>query len=207
MTTNKKPSQRDRLRQLFDTQPILRAHELRKAGIGPETIARAVDGGEIDRISRGLYQSTDAEIDTDQALAEAAKRIPKGVIAMLSALAFHGLTDQVPRKIWVAIGNSDWHPSDAYPPTRIVRFSDAYLEQGVEHHEIAGVSVPIYAVAKTLADLFRNPKLVDRSVAIEGLRAAIELRKAKPGEIAQAAIDGGAWKKMKPYLEALTSNG
>ncbi|HBK15249.1 MAG TPA: transcriptional regulator, partial [Erythrobacter sp.] len=199
MEPKKRPTQRDKLLKLFDEQPILRAHELRKAGVDPETIARAVEDGEIDRISRGLYQHADADINTDQALAETAKRIPKGVIAMLSALAFHGLTDQMPRRIWVAIGNSDWHPSAAYPPTRIVRFSNAYLEQGVEHHEIAGVSVPIYAVTKTLADLFRNPKLVDRSVAIEGLRAAIEQRKAKPADIAQAAIDGGAWKIMKPY--------
>jgi hypothetical protein len=62
-------------------------------------------------------------------------------------------------------------------------------------------------VPKTLADMFRNPKLVDRSVAIEGLRAALEQRKATPAEISQAAIEGGAWSTMKPYLEALTSNG
>jgi hypothetical protein len=55
--------------------------------------------------------------------------------------------------------------------------------------------------------MFRNPKLVDRSVAIEGLKAALEQRKATPAEISQAAIEGGAWSTMKPYLEALTSNG
>ena len=114
---------------------------------------------------------------------------------------------QMPRRIWVAIGNQDWSPTPSYPPVRTVRFSDKYLQQGIEHHQIAGVSVPIYSVPKTLADIFRNPKLVDRSVAIEGLRAAIEQRKARPGEIAQAAVEGGAWKKMQPYLEALTSNG
>lgn len=126
---------------------------------------------------------------------------------MLSALAFHGLTDQMPRRIWVAIGNQDWSPTLTYPPIRTVRFGDKYLQQGIEHHQITGVSVPIYSVPKTLADIFRNPKLVDRSVAIEGLRAAIEQRKVRPGEIAQAAVDGGAWKQMQPYLQALTANG
>ena len=200
-------TQRDTLRELFGAQPILRARDLRQAGVAPQTIARAVEDGEIERISRGLYQYADADNDADQALAEIAKKIPKGVIAMLSALAFHGLTDQMPRRIWVAIGNQDWSPTPSYPPIRTVRFSDKYLQQGIEHHQIAGVSVPIYSVPKTLADIFRNPKLVDRSVAIEGLRAAIEQRKARPGEIAQTAVEGGAWKKMQPYLEALTSNG
>ncbi|MFX6330740.1 hypothetical protein ABTF76_21030, partial [Acinetobacter baumannii] len=82
-----------------------------------------------------------------------------------------------------------------------------YLQEGIEHHMISGISVPIYSVPKTLADLFRNSKLVDRSVAMEGLRAALEQRKATPGAIAEAAKAGGAWRIMRPYLEALTFNG
>jgi hypothetical protein len=69
---------------------------------------------------------------------------------------------------------------------------------------ISGVSVPVYSVPKTLADLFRNSRLVERSIAVEGLRAALARRRATPGVIAQAAIAGGAWRIMRPYLEALT---
>jgi hypothetical protein len=72
---------------------------------------------------------------------------------------------------------------------------------------IAGVNVPIYSVTKTLADIFRNGRLIDRSIAIEGLRAALDQRKATAGEIADAARAGGAWRIMRPYLEALTFNG
>lgn len=200
-------SQQTKLRDLFAAHTMLRAGDLRAAGIGPQTIARAVEAGELERISRGLYQRRDAEIEEHQILAEAATRVPKGVIALTSALAFHGLTDQMPRRVWMAIGASDWSPVQSYPPLRIVRFTDPYLRQGVEHHAIAGVSVPVYSVPKTLADVFRNPKLVDRSVAIEGLRAAIEQRKATPSAIAEGAKAGGAWNTMRPYLEALTANG
>lgn len=200
-------TQRQQLAALLDTQPIMRAYELRKAGIAPETISRAVNNGQLIRISRGLYQRADSEVETEQALAEAAKRVPKGVIAMVSALAFHGLTDQMPRKIWVAISARDWAPVPSYPPIRIVELRDKYMDQGIEHHRISGVDVPIFSVPKTLADIFRNRKLVDRSVAVEGLRAALDQRKATPGTIAEAAIAGDSWKIMRPYLEALTSNG
>lgn len=200
-------SQRDKLKSLFEKRPILRARELRAAGIAAETIARAVDEGDIDRIARGLYQGGDADINADQNLAEVAKRIPKGVIAMVSALAYHGLTDQMPRRVWVAIGTSDWAPTSTHPPLKIVRFADKYLKQGVAYHEISGVEVPIYSIPKTLADLFRNARLADRSVAIEGLRSALDQRKTTPSEIAEAAVAGGAWKVMKPYLEALTAHG
>ena len=125
-------TQREHLRQILVRRPIVRASELRQEGIAAETISRAVRDGEIDRIDRGLYQRPQSEIDAAHALAEASKKIPKGVIAMTSALAFHGLTDQIPRKIWVAIGKMDWAPEHSYPPIRIVRFEDKYLRQGVE---------------------------------------------------------------------------
>lgn len=192
---------------MLERNAVVRAGELRDAGIASETISRAVKAGAIERVARGLYQRPDAPIDVAHALAETAKRIPKGVIAMLSALAFHGLTDQMPRKVWVAIGPGDWSPVPSYPPTRIVRLSEKYLHQGIEHHVISGVKVQIYSVPKTLADLFRNSKLVDRSVAVEGLRATLDQRKATPGAIAEAAMAGGAWRIMRPYLEALTFNG
>ena len=200
-------SQREKLRALISGRAILRAQDMRKHGIAGATIQRALDDGDLIRIGRGLYQHPEAEIDSDLTLAEVAKRIPKGVIAMTTALAWHGLTDQMPRKTWVAIGTSNWSPAPSYPPIRIVRFADKYLTQGVEYHTVSGVDVPIYSVSKTLADLFRNGRLIDRSVAVEGLRAAVEQRKVNPAEIAEAARAGGAWRIMRPYLEVLTFNG
>ncbi|HMU22484.1 MAG TPA: AbiEi antitoxin N-terminal domain-containing protein [Sphingorhabdus sp.] len=205
--TRQKSTQRELLRAQLAGQTILRAQNLRQHGIAGATIQRALGDGELVRIGRGLYQRPDAEFDGNLTLAEVAKRIPKGVIAMVSALAWHGLTDQMPRKTWVAIGAHDWSPVPGYPPLRVVRFADKYLTQGVEHHTISGVDVAIYSVPKTLADLFRNGRLVDRSVAVEGLRTAVEQRKASPSAIAEAARTGGAWKIMRPYLEALTFNG
>ncbi|UAB79656.1 AbiEi antitoxin N-terminal domain-containing protein [Erythrobacter sp. SCSIO 43205] len=200
-------NQREKLRTLVKAGTILRAQDLREQGIAGTTIRRALNDGELLRIGRGLYQNPDADIDSDLTIAEISTRIPKGVIAMVSALAWHGLTDQMPRKTWVAIGTNDWKPVEGSPPVRIVRFADKYLTQGIEHHTICGIDVPIYSVPKTLADLFRNGKLVDRSVAVEGLRAAVEQRKATPSAIAEAARKGGAWRIMRPYLEALTFNG
>src|SRR3546814_11194806 len=95
--------------------------------------------------SRGLYQDPQSDVDSEQTLAEVAKRIPKGVIAMVSALAYHGLTDQMPRKTWVAIGASDWSPVSDYPPVRIVRFAEMYLHHGLERHAISGVDVPVFS--------------------------------------------------------------
>jgi predicted transcriptional regulator of viral defense system len=200
-------TQQDHLLQLLRDHPLARARDLKAEGIDATTIARAVKTGVVIRAGRGLYQLPGSELDLESTLAEASKRVPKGVICIISALAYHHLTDQMPRKVWIAIGAKHWEPSVDYPPLRIVRFRSPYFEYGVEQHSISGVNVPVYSVAKSLADAFRNKRFVDRSVAVECLRNAIEQRKATPGEIAKVAVDCGAWKQMQPYLEAMTANG
>ncbi len=85
------------------------------------------DGHGNIRIGRDLHQLPNSEVDTSITLAEASKRVPKGIICMISALAYYGLTDQLPRKVWIAIGAKDWQPSNDYPPQRIVRFRHLLL--------------------------------------------------------------------------------
>ncbi|BEV13192.1 type IV toxin-antitoxin system AbiEi family antitoxin domain-containing protein (plasmid) [Asticcacaulis sp. DW145] len=198
-------SQHSSLIEQMSARPLMRAFELREAGIQATTISRAVQNGEITRVSRGLYQLVDDQATTHQSLAEVSRKIPKGTICMVSALSYHELTDQMPRAVWIAIGNKDWAPELDYPRTRIMRFSRPYLDQGIERHIISGIEVPVYSIPKTLADLFRNLNLIDRSVAIEALKAAIRTRKASPAEIAAAAKLGGAWKTIQPYLEAVST--
>jgi len=161
---------------------------------------------EVIRLARGIYQLSGAPLDASHALAEAATRLPKGVVCLTSALAFHGLTDQIPPKVWMAIGQKDWAPTSDQPPIRIVRLTPTFLTDSVEEHRIEGVSVKIFGVAKTLADCFRHRRTVGLSVAIEGLQEALRLRKATPGEIARNAERGGVSTVMRPYLEALTAN-
>lgn len=200
-------TQRAQLEASFRITPIARARDLRSQGISGTAIARAVESGQLMQIGRGLYQSADAPIDVGQSLAEASQLVPGGVICLMSALTWHGLTDQMPRKVWIAIGQKDWVPKHAYPPLKVVRMVDRYRNHGIEQHRISGIKVPIYSIPKTLADAFRSSRSIDRSVAIEALRAALDQKKATPGVISEAAKAGGAWKIMRPYLEALTSNG
>ena len=186
---------------------IVRLVEFRQAGVTAATISRMVRDGDVTRLSRGLYQLSDADLDIGHSLAEVAKRIPKGVICLVSALAFHELTDQLPRKTWLAIGMKDWTPTPQGTPLRVIRFADALLAQSVETHVIEGVPVKIFSVAKTVADCFRHRRKIGLSVAIEGLQEALRQRKATPGEIARQAEIGGIVTVVRPYLEALTANG
>lgn len=207
-------TQQDRALALLKQRGMARLSELTEAGVTAATVSRMKDKGLIVRLGRGLYQLPDAPLDTNHSLAEAAKLVPKGVIALVSALAFHGLTDTIPSRVWVAIGSKNRRPSVTQPPLQIVRFGDKVLRAGIEEHRIEGVPVRIYSPAKTVVDLFRYRQRAGRryqkspglNLALEGLREALRQRKATPAEIAKYAIDGGVWKVVQPYLEAMTAN-
>lgn len=200
-------TQRQIARAFLDAHGIVRLAELRSVGVTGATVSRMERDGEVIRLARGLYQISDAPLEKGHGLAEAAKRLPKGIVCLVSALAFHGLTDQLPKKIWLAIGKKDWAPRPDAIPLRVVRFTEGLLAESVEIHMIESVPVKVFGVAKTVADCFRHRSKVGLPVALEGLQEALRQRKATPAEIARQAEHGGVSTVVRPYLEALTANG
>lgn len=204
--------QQDRALSLLKERGIARLSEFTRAGVTAATVARMKERGLILQLSRGLYQLADAPLDANHSLAEAAKLVPKGVVCLVSALAFHELTDTVPPRVWMAIGSKDWRPRATHPPLQFVRFSPKLLRSGVEHHTIEGVPVRITSPARTIVDLFRYRQRAGRrfqkspglNLALEGLKQALRQRKATPAEIARHAEEAGIWKVVQPYLEAMT---
>jgi predicted transcriptional regulator of viral defense system len=140
--------------------------------------------------------------------------VPKGVVCLISALAFHELTDTISRGVWMAIGPKDRRPRVEKPKLVIVRFGPQVYSSGIEEHVIEGVKVRIFNPAKTVVDLFRYRQRAGQryqkspglNLALEGLREALRQRKATPAEIARYAEEGGVWKALRPYLEAMTAN-
>ncbi|HEY7247631.1 MAG TPA: type IV toxin-antitoxin system AbiEi family antitoxin domain-containing protein [Xanthobacteraceae bacterium] len=207
-------TQQERVLSLLEQMGMARLSEFTRQGITAATVARMREKGLILQLGRGLYQLPEGGVDTNHALAEAAKLVPKGVVCLTSALAFHELTDTIPRRVWMAIGAKARRPAVTQPPLQIVRFGEKVLRPGVEEHRIEGVAVHIYSAAKTAVDLFRYRQQAGRryrkspglNVALEGLREALRQRKATPAEIAEYAHQAGVWKALQPYLEAMTAN-
>lgn len=198
-------SQRERVLSLLASRGMMRLREFGEAGITAATVSRLERDGAITRLARGLYHLADAKFDQQHSLAEVAKLIPRGVICLTSALAFHGLADQLPTHVWVALSKKDWRPRITYPAVRIVRFPPKLLMTNVEYHMIGQTSVPIYGVTKTIVDLFRYRRVVGTPVVIKAMRETLRQRKATPADIAQLAMQARAWKAMAPYLTMLAS--
>ena len=193
----------DELMALAAEKGILRARDLDAHDIPREYLRRLTERGDLVRLGRGLYQRADHDVTAQHSLAEAAKRVPKGVICLLSALRVHGLTTQNPFDVWMAIGHKDREPTVDHLSLRVVRMSGAARTEGIEDHEIEGVSVPVYGPAKTVADCFKFRTTVGTDVAIEALRDFHRKRAGTMDELWHYADICRVRTVIKPYMEAI----
>jgi predicted transcriptional regulator of viral defense system len=182
---------------------ILRSRDLDESGIPRAYLRRLVEEGVLANPGRGLYVLADARPSVHQSLIEACVRVPHGVICLLSALQYHGLTTQAPFEVWLAIGASARRPKVDYPPLRIVRYNHAALTTGVMEQRVNGARIKVYSPAKTVADCFKYRNKIGLEVALEALRDSWRKRRATMDEIHRAAEVCRVGRVIRPYLESL----
>lgn len=192
-----------RILGLVEQAGVLRPRDLDAYRIPRIYLSRLCERGLLQRVGRGLYVLPNAEVSEHHTLAEAAKRVPHGVVCLLSALSFHGLTTQSPFEVWLAIGGKVWRPKVDYPALRFVRFSAPALEAGVEEHAIEGVTVRIYSPAKTVADCFKYRNKIGLDIALEALRDCRRQQKCTNDDLWHFATICRVANVMRPYMEAI----
>lgn len=177
--------------------------EALRAGIHRDTLRVMVERGELQKLSRGLYQLVDAEPLAHPDLAVVAAKVPEGVVCLISALAFHELTTQIPHEVYLAIERNAEPPRIDYPPVRSFRFSGAAFTEGVETHELDPVTLRVYSREKTLADCFKFRNKIGLDTCLEALRSYRQQRGFDSDALLRAAAVCRITNVMRPYIEAV----
>jgi predicted transcriptional regulator of viral defense system len=182
---------------------MLRTAQALREGIHPDTIYTMRDSGALYTVSRGVYRLAGSPQLGNPDLVTVATRIPGGVICLISALAFHELTTQIPHEVHVALPRGAEDPRLHHPPLRIYRFTGQAFTEGVKIHAVDGVAVRIYSPEKTLADCFKFRNRIGLDTAIEAIRFYRERKNVKVDELMRYAAICRVEKIIRPYLEAL----
>lgn len=182
---------------------ILRPRDLDTYGIRRQYLMRLYKQGLIQKTGRGLYTLRDANISEHHSLAEACKKIPNGIICLLSALHFHEIATELPFEVWIAIDNKSRQPKADKLALRVVRFSGKSLSAGVDEHTIEGVKVRVYNPAKTVADCFKFRNKIGLDVALEALRDCWAKKQCTMDELWKYAQICRVSNVIRPYLESL----
>jgi predicted transcriptional regulator of viral defense system len=199
----KKMSEKQRLYDFAKQSGILRVRDVTALGIHPENLRRLTAEGILTRATRGVYYLADADITENHTLAEVCKRVPAAVICLLSALRFHELTTQSPWDVWLAIDRKARKPRLEYPALRIARFSGSALTEGVEVHQIEGVTVKVFSPAKTVVDCFKYRNKIGLDVALEAIRDYLRAYRGGMDDLWRFAKICRVANLMRPYLEAI----
>lgn len=161
--------------------------------------------GEVSRVGRGLYRRRDAPLTELETVAAVSKRIPGGIICLLTALHLHGIGTQAPRDVWIAVDRRARKPQVTDLPVRIVRFSGPMLRYAIETRQALGVPLRLTSPARTVVDCFRYRKKIGLDVALEALQDAVRSRKATVDEIWRVAEVGRIRSVLSPYLQSVVS--
>jgi predicted transcriptional regulator of viral defense system len=197
--------ERSSILKLARRKGLFRLAEATAAGIHPEHVRRLTNAGQLMRVGRGLYAVPVQQATEYHTLAEIAKRVPKGIVCLLTALRFHGLGTQNPREVWLAVDRRAGIPRVDFAPVRLVRISGAALTSGVDEHNVENVPVRITSPARTVVDCFKFRNKIGIDVAVEALREYRRLRKGTVDELWRQADRLRMTRVMRPYWDAMSS--
>lgn len=191
--------------RLARAHKLLRARDVSRQGVPTIALTRLVQAGKLERVARGIYSLPGATMSEHRSLAEAAIRVPKGVVCLLSALRVHEIGTQAPFEVWLAIPQRMVTPRVDQPALRVVRMSDAALADGVARIKVDGVQVQVFNAAKTVVDCFKFRNKIGLDVGLEALRDGWAKRKFTIDALWRHANANRVANVMRPYIEVITA--
>jgi len=182
-------------------------NELRAASFQTRDIAKLVEEGKIEKVKSGLYKLPQIDMSTDinASLVEVSHAVPKGVIALASALAHYSLTTFVPSEIYVAIPLSDKPPKIEFPPIRFFYYPKQFYGAGIEEIKTSAGTVRMYNKEKTICDMFRYRNKIGENLALEALRNYLRRKDSNIKKLNEFAIVCRVKTVMLPYIKAMVS--
>jgi predicted transcriptional regulator of viral defense system len=182
---------------------LLRTSEALRAGIHPRVLYAMREAGVIESISRGLYRLADLPPLKNLDYVPVAKRIPNGVVCLISALSRHELTTQIPHEIYIALPRGAEPRRFDYPPLRIVWFTGNAYSAGIEIHQIDGVPLKVYGPEKTLADCFKYRNKIGLDTTLKALKVYLKRKTPKIEKLLEYGRICRVERLLRHYLEAL----
>jgi len=182
---------------------MLRTKEALELGVHPRVLYRLRDQGVIEQVSRGVYRLAAMPDLANPDLVVVALRVPRAIVCLLSALAYHDATEEVPHEVHIALPRGTRAPRIEHPPIRVFWFSGPALSEGVEVVKVDGVQARIYDLPKTVVDCFRFRNKLGLDVAVDALDQAVRRKGVRPAEVLRYARLCRIESVILPYVEAI----
>ncbi|WP_084074878.1 hypothetical protein [Demequina sp. NBRC 110052] len=179
--------------------PVLLAYEsLADHGLTRHRLDRLISAGAYERIAPGLFLRAGAADDTTAAWMATAVRRPEATLCLLSALALHDLTDEIPARSHIAIPRGMGPIESPTAPITWHRFDAATFGIGRREHRLpGGLSIGLYSAERTIIDVYRLRHEWGSDLATGALKRWLRLHRGSAGALLTMAA---SFPKAQPAI-------
>jgi predicted transcriptional regulator of viral defense system len=188
---------------------LFRSRDLDMAGIPRVVLKRMLAAGELDQPQRGVYRIPEIEADeTRMKAAEIASRHPNALLCLMSAMRWHGMTDDMNSPWTICVKRTS--PVVTAPWVRVVRWTgDGFHDVGVVQEKVAGVEIRMTSPARTVADVMRRVNGFSDEIAFKAFVAYLRTG-GEPEAVGRVARKLGFHNdigRMVPFARQILSGG
>ena len=138
---------------LPDDQIIFSIEELKEAGISHYKINQLVEEGTLQKLNKRFYENTKYQGEESDFYYVSAYA-PKGVVCLMSAVAYYNLTTYRPDAVDVAIHRkSKISTMPDWPTLSVYYYADERYETGIRNVQEGKNQFKIYDIEKTVVDI------------------------------------------------------
>jgi predicted transcriptional regulator of viral defense system len=176
---------------------------MKASGYQTRLVRRLLEEGQLVKVKNGLYRLASLQPSETTGLVEVCLAMPKAIICLGSALAFHELTTFIPASVSYAIPQSGKPAKLDHPPGDAYFFSLNQYRAGMEHRETPSGPIRIYGREKTVCDMFRYRNKFGEDLALEGLKEYLKRRDRNLSTLAKFAEICRVKGIVSSYVRAL----
>ena len=178
---------------------VLKASELNDLGLSSRQIKRILDDGFISRIKKGYYELTDDIVREEVIIS---RLFPEAIIFLESALIKYGYTDRIPNAWQIAVNRfSKTTKFDVdYPVIQPFYLEPKLLGIGVTHVQIDHVEVKLYDRDRTMCDVLRYEKILEKEVFSHSIQRYLKDQKKNIRRLFEYAALFNIKRKVQSYI-------
>jgi predicted transcriptional regulator of viral defense system len=172
--------------------------DINELGITQAQLIQLLHNESIHRLSRGVYVLSGADLSDEAQFRAATMRIDgPSAVCLVSALAYYGITDHIPKKVWLLVPE-DKH--SAHKDLRLLRSRNPKWKVGIDSHK----GYKITNIERSIVDALTTKRALGFSIGVSALKSALQNKKTSLDKIIKMATQLGVDHRVMSYIEALS---
>lgn len=168
-----------------------------RLGVGRHLLGSMLLEGELEQPARGLYRISKGDVSEEDQFQMATLRVGEpSAICLVSALAYYGLTDLIPKQTWIMVPAVK---RSSYQDLRLLRSRVPSWKIGTKHHG----GFAITDIDRTIVDCLCYRTIVGSQTGIKALKLAIQTKKTTLSKVMEMAQKLSVVHRIRPIVEVL----